>query len=67
VLELAMGALLAVEFGAGLSEILEEVADLLGHWDYCFASTGLLIFGGMEPRALPWPEVFCPFGAVDDG
>lgn len=41
VLELAVGTFLAIHYETRLPEILEEVADFLGHGDGCFAPLGL--------------------------
>jgi hypothetical protein len=38
---------------------------LKGRLRRCFALSGLGIFWDTRPRALPWAEVFCPFGAEE--
>ena len=66
-LELAVGAFLAVDGEPGRSKILEEVADFLRHGDGCFAPSGLCLFGGAEPGAMPRAGMFRPVGALDLG
>lgn len=36
---------------------------LKGRHNRCFALSGLKMFLNIEPRALPWAELFRPFGA----
>lgn len=40
---------------------------LKGRHNRCFALSGLDLFLANEPRALPWAELFRPFGAVEGG